>query len=155
MNPQIPHRVAGGLAMFLVLSFWTSTIVSEVLLSHGAVAATKQAILYGLLLLVPSIALAGISGLFLARRRPGLAVGPKAKRMRLIAANGVLIMLPAAFYLFHKAAAAEFDATFYVVQALELLAGAIQLSLMARNYRDGVLLARRGRSLGGAGESLS
>lgn len=37
--------------------------------------------------------------------------------------------------------AGEFDAVFYAVQALELLAGAVNISLLCLNVRDGMTLA--------------
>ena len=66
-------------------------------------------------------------------------------RMRLIAMNGLLIMLLSAFFLSHKATAGEFDSAFYVVQLLELVVGVLQLSLMALNLRDCLRLAGRRR----------
>lgn len=63
--------------------------------------------------------------------------------MRLIAANGPLVLTSAAVYLQSKAAAGRLDAGFYVVQVLELAAGAIQLALLGRNFLDGLRLAGR------------
>jgi hypothetical protein len=56
-------------------------------------------------------------------QRAGL-VGAKIKRMPLIAANGILILIPSALFLASKARASKFDSAFYAVQALELVAGA-------------------------------
>jgi len=58
-----------------------------------------------------------------------------------IAANGVLVMIPAALFLSSQAAAGRFDASFYAAQAVELLVGAVQLTLMGLNFRDGRRLA--------------
>jgi hypothetical protein len=81
--------------------------------------------------LIPALVVAGGSGFTLAkgRPRPGL-VGAKVKRMPLIAANGVLILIPSALVLASKAGAAEFDASFYAVQALELGAGLANIALL-------------------------
>ena len=49
-------------------------------------------------------------------------VARKKRRMPVIAANGLLILVPAAVVLDQWAAAGAFDARFYVVQAVELLA---------------------------------
>lgn len=70
-------------------------------------------------------------------RRAGL-IGAKIKRMPYIAVNGILILIPSAFFLASKASAAEFDTSFYVVQALELVAGAINITLLNINMRDGL-----------------
>ncbi|OQW92008.1 MAG: hypothetical protein BWK78_02975, partial [Thiotrichaceae bacterium IS1] len=65
------------------------------------------------------------------------------KRMPFIAANGMLILLPAAIMLNLWAAAGTFDTTFYVVQALELIVGPINLTLMGLSIRDGLRLTGR------------
>jgi hypothetical protein len=81
-----------------------------------------------LLLLIPALAVAGGSGFVLAKGHRAGLIGAKAKPMPLIAANGILVLIPAALFLASKARAGEFDAMFYVVQALELAAGAVNWS---------------------------
>jgi hypothetical protein len=73
-------------------------------------------------------------------------VDAKKKRMPLIAANGLLVLLPCALLLNHWAAAGSFGAAFYAVQALELAAGALNLTLMGLNMRDGLRLTGRRRA---------
>ena len=63
--------------------------------------------------------------------------------MPFIAANGVLILIPCALYLAALASRGEFGGGFYAVQALELAAGAVNLTLMSLNIRDGVRLSGR------------
>jgi len=63
----------------------------------------------------------------------------------LIAANGMLILVPCAIFLDRWAAAGTFDATFYLVQGLEFLAGATNLGLMGLNIRDGLRMSGRFR----------
>ncbi|MGA7427322.1 MAG: hypothetical protein WBX07_12095, partial [Rhodoplanes sp.] len=46
---------------------------------------------------------------------------------------GILVLIPAALFLASKASAAEFDTSFYAVQALELAAGATNITLLALN----------------------
>lgn len=53
------------------------------------------------------------------------------------------IMIPAAIYLSIKATAGEFDAPFYVVQAIELATGLIQLTLLGKNFKAGLRLSGR------------
>lgn len=67
-------------------------------------------------------------------------IGKKKKRMSFIGANGLLVLLPAAVVLNQWSAAGSFDITFYLLQALELIAGAANLTLMALNIRDGTAL---------------
>jgi hypothetical protein len=65
--------------------------------------------------------------------------------MRIIAANGILILIPSALFLASKARAGEFDAAFHATQALELIAGATNIALLSRNMLDGLKLKDRFR----------
>lgn len=140
---KIVHRTAGTLALLTILLFWSSTIISEVSGDPASVTTVKTAIPWGLLLLVPALAATGATGARLANgRRVGL-IGAKFRRTPFVAANGLLILVPSAFFLAHKAAAAEFDTAFYVVQAIELLAGTANIVLLSLNMRDGLKLTGR------------
>lgn len=134
------HALAGSIALLTIAAFWTSTLVAELFLSGVAVARVKVGILYGMLLLVPALVATAGSGFLLTGKRSGAVVAAKKKRMPFIAANGLLVLVPAAFFLEGRAAAADFDRCFYAVQALELLAGAANLSLLGLNLRDGLRL---------------
>lgn len=137
------HATAGVLALSTVATFWLSTVVSELLLSPATVAWVKQAILYGMFVLIPAMAATGASGFALARARRGRLVERKQRRMILIALNGLLVMLPSAYFLARRAAQGEFDSLFYAVQGLELAVGLLQLYLLGSNFRDGLRLRRR------------
>jgi len=140
MKPII-HAIAGTAAMLIIAGFWTSTLISEVFLDYAAVAAVKHAIVYGLFLLVPFMAATGGSGFALGKAHKGWLLDRKKKRMAIIGANGLLVMIPAAIFLDGKAAAGEFDALFYAVQGVELIVGVVQLTLMGMNFHDGIKLA--------------
>ncbi len=140
------HPVAGVLAILTIATFWLSTALSELFASKATVIAVKTAIPWGFLLLIPALAAAGGSGFALAKGRRGGLVGAKLKRMPIIAANGVLVLIPSALFLASKARAAEFDVSFYAVQALELVAGAANITLLGLNMRDGLKLKGRLRT---------
>ncbi len=140
--PRIIHPLAGLVAMLTIATFWLSTAISELFASEAAVIAVKTAIPWGFILLVPALAATGGSGFFLSQgQRKGL-VGAKLKRMPFIGANGLLVLIPSALFLAAKARAGEFDATFYTVQALELVAGAINITLLGLSMRDGMALTQ-------------
>lgn len=139
---KIVHPVAGMIAILTIATFWLSTAISELFLSEAAVVAVKTAIPWGFLILIPALAATGGSGFAWSKgQRMGL-VGAKLKRMPFIAANGLLVLVPAALFLASKARAGEFDTTFYVVQALELIAGAANLTLLGLGMRDGLRLTQ-------------
>lgn len=149
------HPIAGAIALLTIAGFWLATLSSELFASAATVAAVKTAIPWGLLLLIPALAAAGGSGFRLAKgRRSGLA-GAKARRMPIIAANGLLVLVPAALFLAAKAQQGAFDGQFYAVQALELLAGAVNILLLGRNMRDGLKMRRARRRAGFSGPETS
>ncbi|MGB0468829.1 MAG: hypothetical protein ACPGF7_15050 [Pontibacterium sp.] len=140
----IIHRVAAITAFLCIVTFFVSTAIVEVWGTLETVAKIKSYIVYpGLFILIPSIALAGGTGFSLAKKRNGNAVARKKKRMPLIALNGLFILLPAAITLNIWAAQGIFDAAFYGVQALELIAGATNITLMIFSIRDGRKMTAR------------
>jgi hypothetical protein len=135
---NIIHPVAGALAILTITTFWLSTAVAELFASQAIVVSVKTAIPWGFLLLIPALMAAAGSGFALTKGRRGGLVDAKIKRMRVIAANGILVLIPSALFLASKARAAEFDPGFYAVQALELAAGAVNIALLGLNMRDGL-----------------
>jgi len=140
--PQRAHLMAGLLAMLCIATFFLSTLFAELFGSHAAVAQLKSLIVTpGLWIMIPLMAAAGGSGAFQARSRKGRLVDAKKQRMPFIAANGLLVLVPCAIVLNRWASAGSFDAAFYGVQAIELIAGATNLTLMGLNARDGLRMA--------------
>lgn len=140
---KLLHPVAGALALVLISSFWTSTVVSELLGSQQAIVAVKTTIPWAFLLLIPALAAAGGSGFTLAKGRSGGLTDAKKKRMPFIAANGILVLVPSALFLSSAARSEQFDAIFYMVQVVELIAGAINIVLLGLNMRDGLRMTGR------------
>ncbi|WP_321505593.1 hypothetical protein [Breoghania sp.] len=140
---KLIHPIAGAIALLTIAAFWLSTALSELIGSKEVVIAVKTAIPWGFFLLIPALAATGGTGFSLAKGRKAGLIAAKLKRMPLIAANGLLVLIPAALFLASKAEAGEFDAAFYGVQALELIAGATNLVLLSLNMRDGYRLTRR------------
>lgn len=137
------HAAAGAAALLAVVCFWLATAAAELSGDVKAIAAVKSAILAGMLVLIPAMAMAGASGFSLGKGWKSPVVQRKKRRMRFIAANGLLVLLPSAYVLAGWAAQGRFDAAFVVVQALELMAGAANISLLSLNMRDGLALRRR------------
>ncbi len=140
------HLAAGILAFALIVTFWTSTLVSEAFGSALMVAAVKEAIPWGMLFLIPAMAAVGGTGFRLGGKSPAPVIAAKRRRMPVIALNGLLILVPAAFFLAARAGAGRFDAAFYAVQGLELVAGAVNITLMSLNIRDGFAMTRKRRT---------
>jgi hypothetical protein len=126
-----------------IVTFWASTVVSELFLDQASVVAVKNAVLTGMWVLIPAMAATGGSGFSLARSRRGRLVDVKGRRMKGVAANGLLVLLPSAYVLASWANAGRFDGAFYALQGLELVAGAINITLLVLNLRDGLRLTGR------------
>jgi hypothetical protein len=140
------HLLAGLLATLTIATFFSTTLLVELFGAQAAVASIKHLIVFpGLFILVPAIAATGGTGFALSKIRQGRLVQAKMKRMPFIAANGLLVLLPAAMILDRWASQGAFDSRFYLLQALELLAGATNLTLMGLNIRDGLKLSGRWR----------
>nr|WP_320144893.1 hypothetical protein [uncultured Cohaesibacter sp.] len=140
---KIVHPVAGAVALVMILTFWLSTTLSELFANQSVVTMVKTAIPWGFLILVPAMMIVGASGFRLGKTWRGPLVAKKRARMPLIAANGLLVLIPAALYLSSKAQSGAFDTEFYAVQVLELVAGALNITLLTLNMCDGLRLKGR------------
>ncbi len=137
MKPII-HLIAAFTATLCIATFFTSTLLVELFGTHETIAVVKNLIVMpGLFILIPAMAITGATGVALSKVKSGKIVKKKLKRMPFIAANGLLVLLPAAIMLDLWAASGLFDSRFYIVQGIELMAGAVNLTLMSLNIRDG------------------
>lgn len=146
------HAIAGVVGFLTIATFWISTLIIELAGSHAAITILKNGILWGMIILIPAMAITGGSGMSFGQGRTDHGALIKKKRMPFIALNGLFLLAPSAVFLAMKANAGEFDTTFYVVQGVELLAGATNLTLMGLNIRDGLCLT--GRIGGSAAETV-
>lgn len=137
------HAIAGVLAFVTILMFLSSSLATELWGSTDAIVSVKQAIAWALLILVPALIATGASGFAMAGASPKGVLATKLKRMRLIAGNGILVLVPAVLFLAWKAGQDAFDAAFVVVQIVEFGAGSLNLVLMSLNIRDGLRMTRR------------
>lgn len=142
---SVIHKISAATAFILVFSFFSSSLLVELFGDHQAILLVKTVILYAIVLLIFAMALTGITGAKMAPKAKSGPIGSKKKRMPFIAANGLLILVPAAIYLQHLASTEQFSSLFYTVQAIELIVGAINLTLMSLNIRDGRKLTRSRR----------
>lgn len=137
------HPIAGVVGMATIVTFWLSTVAVEAFGGPGAVLAVKAAILWGLLALVPALAVTGATGFRMGARSADPRIAAKRRRMPFIAFNGLLVLVPCAVFLQARAAAGDFGGAFTLVQGIELVAGAVNLTLMGLNLRDGLALTGR------------
>lgn len=141
------HAIAGTLALITLVTFWTSSIFVEIFGSTQNIASIKTGILYGLIILIPTLMITGGSGFFLAGGRKARILEDKKKRMKIIAFNGVIFLFPSALFLAFRAQAFNLDTWFYGVQAVELIAGLTNISLLFMNMKAGIKLSRNHRNV--------
>lgn len=139
------HASAGAIALLTITCFWFSTLFAEVFGNEAQIRLVKEVIPYGFILLIPALALTGLSGTVLSKGRSGRLINIKQKRMPIIALNGLIVLVPAALFLSAKASAEQFDLIFYAVQGAELLFGGINITLLALNMRDGLKMTHARR----------
>jgi hypothetical protein len=141
MRPAIVHATSGGLALGLISLFFLGTVGSELFGTTEQVVWVKTWILNLIPVLVVLMAGAGALGNLAARGWDASEVRRKKIRMAVIAANGLLVLIPCAYVLKQWAVAGDFGTRFHVLQALELAAGAANITLLSLNVRDGKCLA--------------
>lgn len=137
------HASAGATALLTISMFWVATVASKFLGSTEQIIWVKTSILWGMLLLVPAMAITGASGFSLGGKWKNPMIRKKKARMKFAGGNGVLILIPSAFFLAAKAQVQDFDTSFLIVQSIELVAGATNILLLSLNARDGLQLSRR------------
>lgn len=137
-----PHQIAAILVVLILTTFWCAIVISDFFLGHEALAAVRLGIVYALIVLVPSMIAVKITGGILAKGRieTDERLQKKKKRATIMAINGVLIMVPAAFFLNYKASLGEIDNIFRVVQGIELFVGSFQYYFVIANLRSGLKL---------------
>lgn len=106
------HAISGALALATIATFWISTVLSEAFGGPDEIAAVKTGILYGLAVLVPAMVAAGGSGFSLGGTWRSPVVNAKKRRMKIIAATGILVLLPSAAFLAMKAGQGDFGTSF-------------------------------------------
>ncbi|MBQ9619205.1 MAG: hypothetical protein IJR44_01805 [Neisseriaceae bacterium] len=136
INIRKIHATAAVTAFLLIALFWINTVISEVFFSHQVVLLVKKLIVFAVFLLIAAMAITGATGFKMAGKSQNTAIVAKRRRMPMIAANGLLILLPCAFFLYSKALSGQFDGVFYAIQAVELVAGASNLLLMFKSMQD-------------------
>ena len=136
------HKIASLGALGLIGTFFLSTVTVELFGSYEAVAVVKRSIWYGIFILIPMMAVAGITGNLLAQGKTNPLINGKKRRMPLIALNGMVVLVPAAYWLDTLASKGAFGPVFYLLQGVELLFGGMNIYLMTKSVTAGKKLAK-------------
>ncbi|KXI22765.1 hypothetical protein [Photobacterium sanguinicancri] len=142
---KIVHRLSGIIALLMITTFFTSSVVADLFGSYETITLVKQTILQWVAVLVLSMMVVGISGKKLYPAVPKGVLAVKAMRLKIAAFNGVVILIPAAYFLAAWSAEGLFDTRYWLLQVIELLAGATNATMISLNIRDGVRLGKKPR----------
>jgi hypothetical protein len=134
------HLAASTVALLTIAAFLASSATVEAVAGDAEIYSVKRWILRGLVVLVPALAAAGLSGRRLAGRSRAAIVLRKLRRLQLVAGIGITVLIPCVVTLERLAARRDLGLTFQSVQTLEFLAGAFNLTLLTLNFRDGLAL---------------
>ncbi|WP_394391866.1 hypothetical protein [Shewanella woodyi] len=141
------HLLAALTATLCIATFFSFSLIGEIFGTHAFIIQVKSNIVFpGLFILIPAMAITGITGNLLAKGAKSKIIKQKLFRMKIAAANGILILLPAALLLNYWAQAGQFDVYFYLLQAIELIAGATNLFLLSKNAIAGRRLTANKRA---------
>jgi hypothetical protein len=128
------HLTAAVAAVAVIVTFLISSTITELIGTSGEVHALRHDIMLGLPLLVACLATAALTGRRLGGRSRAPVVRRKQRRMQLIAAVGLVVLVPCAVILNYRALGA--------LEITELAAGGLNLALLGLNFRDGRALSR-------------
>lgn len=138
------HITATIIATITISSFFSFSLIAELIGNALFIKQVKTGILYCLPILIIAMPMLALSGKKLARNSKNPIVADKMKRMKLIALNGV-VLISLAIYLYYHAIYKIVDRTFLYVQIVELLIGALNLGLISMNISSGLKLSGRRR----------
>ena len=143
---RIVHLSASLIVLTCLVSSMLASLVVEHLGNAHSLAWLKDVIVFpGLVILITaSVAMSG-SGFVLASGRHARLIEKKKKRMMMIAAIAIGVLLPSALVLRDWATAGSFGLAYHVLQSGEYLAGGLALFLICQNIRDGLRLSGRMR----------
>ncbi|WP_116127300.1 hypothetical protein [Lewinella sp. IMCC34183] len=139
------HIAATAVALLTIGSFFTLSLLAELIGDHAFIRQVKTGILYGVPVLLIAMPTLGVTGSKLAGKSTHPLVLTKMRRMKVVAFNGC-ILIGLAIYLYFRAVHYSIDGTFLFFQVLELLFGATNLTLIVLNARAGMKLS--GQKLG-------
>lgn len=146
MNRQIiktAHPIAGAVALLTILTFWSATVFSKYLGDPEMIVQVKTMILYGMILLVPAMAVLGGTGFKLGGKSTYPLIVSKRKKMPIIALNGLIILVPSAVILQQMAVSGKFGTLYLIIQSIELIAGALNIILLGIAFRQGLKFTKR------------
>lgn len=131
------YRLASTTAFLMIMFFMTSSLLSEFIGDPRIIASVKKTIFYSLPMLIVCMISTAISSKKMAALYPNLPYDlVRTKRIKLISLNGIVSLAPLATTLNYFAQHSRLDSTFYLLQILEIICGAINIYLLSKIIID-------------------
>lgn len=139
--PVKAHAAAGTLALLTILGLQGFVALAEASGYPADLAQARGTALWVVgLVLVPAMVATGVSGARLGRGWRGPWVATKLRRMKIVAALGLFVLVPLAVALWWLAARGWVDGRFHLLSRVESLAALTNVLLLGLNLRDGLRL---------------
>jgi hypothetical protein len=139
------HLSGAAGALAVITAFLAASAAIEPFGDAGELRDLRQGILVALPVLIACLATAALTGRRLAGRSRAVVVRRKQRRMQVVAAAGLLVLIPCAVALDVLAAGTASGGLVAALEVTEFLAGGLNLTLLALNFRDGRAMTRRRR----------
>lgn len=134
------HIIAAAIALTLIFTFFSSSLIAELIGDEITIVKVKTGILYTLPLMLILMPALGVNGKRIAGKSRNPLILKKTRRMQWIAVNGgILILLAVMLYL--RAVSGRIDTIFQCLQIGELLLGGTNIYLMGLMVKDGKRLS--------------
>ena len=133
------HKVAGITALFVISSFFLSSVYGEIIGKHELILAIKTYIVYTIPIMLILMPVCAITGKKMAGKSKSPVVKSKNKRVKFIAINGI-ILITLALVLYKRAVNGEIDITFLTIQVVEFNFGLTNIIMLGLMIRDGRIL---------------
>lgn len=134
------HVAATILAVLAISSFFTLSMIAEIKGDEQFIRSIKAFILYALPIMILAMPALKITGDRLAGKSRNPLILAKAKRMKFVLANG-MVLISLAIFLYYRSHYQEIDQVFLIAQIAEFAFGLLNLSLILLNARAGLQLS--------------
>lgn len=136
------HLSATVIATLTIAFFFVSSATAEIIGDETIIKDVKEVILFSLPVMIVTMPVLGITGNKLANNSKSPIVEGKMRRMKLIAANGLVLTLLACL-LYYRSHYVAIDSVFLKMQLGELAFGFVNLFLIGMNIKGGLQLSGR------------
>lgn len=134
------HLIATIVAVLTITTFFSISLFAEIKGDEEVIKRVKAFILYALPVMILAMPALKITGDKLAGKSKSPLIVAKAKRMKFVMVNGVML-ISLAIFLYYRSHYQEIDSIFLVAQIAEFGFGLFNLSLIFMNARAGMQLS--------------